>query len=132
MNVQVLYHNRVTMSYSLNAFMPYEGYTVGFNGTKGRLDARVYHKQPWTVGSPGRPPAHRELRVHPDFRPLGRRRGDHFGADQVMQDLIFRKKEPDPLGRPAGSRDGALSALVGHRRPAQHRAEAAGQDRRTG
>jgi len=42
MNVQVQYHNRVTMSYSLNAFMPYEGYFVGFNGTRGRLDARIY------------------------------------------------------------------------------------------
>lgn len=44
------YHNRVTMSYSLNAFMPFEGYTVGFNGTKGRLDVRVYHNQPWKAG----------------------------------------------------------------------------------
>jgi hypothetical protein len=30
-----------------------------------------------------------------------------------MQDQIFRKAEPDLLGRPSGSREGALSALVG-------------------
>ncbi len=112
MNVQVLYHNRVTMSYSLNAFMPYEGYTVGFNGTKGRLDARVYHKQPWTVG------ALADLRLTGNFGStrtfsLSEGQGTHFGADRVMQDLIFRKKESDALGRPAGSRDGALSSLVG-------------------
>jgi predicted dehydrogenase len=111
MNVQVLFHNRVSMSYSLNAFMPYEGYSVGFNGTRGRLDARVYHRQPWTVGGLA------EFRITKNFGAtrtfaLSEGEGSHFGADQVMQDLIFRNTE-DPLGRPAGSRDGALSALVG-------------------
>jgi predicted dehydrogenase len=112
MNVQVLYHNRVAMSYSLNAFMPYEGFTVGFNGTKGRLDARIYHKQPWKVDSLA------EFRITGNFGAtetfaLSSGGEGHFGADQIMQQQMFRKKEPDPLGRPAGSRDGALSALVG-------------------
>ena len=49
MAVQVRYHNDVMMNYSLNACMPYEGFSVGFNGTKGRLDAREYHRQPWDV-----------------------------------------------------------------------------------
>jgi predicted dehydrogenase len=112
MNVQVEYHNRVTMSYSLNAFMPYEGFTIGFNGTNGRLDVRVYHNQPWKVEN------FAEFRITQNFKstktfalPSG---GEgHWGADQVMQDQVFRKKEPDPLGRPSGSREGALSALVG-------------------
>ena len=112
MNVQVLYHNRVALSYSLNAFMPYEGFTVGFNGTKGRLDARVYHKQPWKVDSLA------EFRITGNFGAtktfaLSSGGEGHFGADQFMQQQMFRKKEPDPLGRAAGSRDGALSALVG-------------------
>ena len=112
MNVQVQYHNRITMSYSLNAFMPYEGFTVGFNGTNGRLDVRVYHNQPWKVEN------FAEFRITQNFKstktfalPSG---GEgHWGADQVMQDQIFRKPEPDPLGRPSGSREGALSALIG-------------------
>ena len=112
MSVQVLYHNRVAMSYSLNAHMPYEGFAVAFNGTKGRLDARVYHKQPWTVGGLA------EFRVTGNFGAtrtfaLGEGQGGHWGADQVMQQQIFRKADPDPLGRQAGSRDGALSSLVG-------------------
>lgn len=37
----------------------------------------------------------------------------HWGADQVMQQQIFREPKPDPLGRRAGNRDGALAALVG-------------------
>ena len=112
MNVQVQYHNRVTMSYSLNAFMPYEGYAVGFNGTNGRLDVRVYHNQPWKAEN------FAEFRMTQNFKstrtfalPAGG--GGHWGADQVMQDQIFRKTKADPLGRPSGSREGALSALVG-------------------
>ncbi len=112
MNVQVRYHNRVSMSYSLNAFMPYEGYFVGFNGTKGRLDARVYHTQPWKTDSLA------EFRVTQNFKKSRTFRiksggGGHWGADGVMQDRIFRGGEADPLGQTASSRDGALSILIG-------------------
>jgi predicted dehydrogenase len=112
MNVQVQYHNRVTMSYSLNAFMPYEGYFVGFNGTKGRLDARVYHNQPW------KPDSMADFRITYNFgktQTFGLSSGGsgHWGADRIMQDRIFRKPGEDLLGQGAGSRDGALSILIG-------------------
>lgn len=112
MNVQVQYHNLVTMSYSLNAFMPYEGYSVGFNGTKGRLDARVYHNQPWDVRNLA------DFRVTHNFKDsktFGIKSGGsgHWGADQIMQDRIFMKPGPDLLGQGAGSREGALSILIG-------------------
>ena len=112
MTAQVQYHNRVMMSYSLNAFMPYEGYYVGFNGTKGRLDVRVYHNQPWKVASMA------DFRITHSFKEsrtfsLTSGGGGHWGADQVMQDRIFREPGPDPLGQAAGSRDGALSILIG-------------------
>jgi predicted dehydrogenase len=38
MHLVVGYRNGVTMSYSLHAFVPWEGYTVAFNGTEGRLE----------------------------------------------------------------------------------------------
>ncbi|NLX43782.1 MAG: Gfo/Idh/MocA family oxidoreductase, partial [Chloroflexi bacterium] len=38
MALTVTYANGVRMSYSLNAYMPWEGYTVAFNGSKGRLE----------------------------------------------------------------------------------------------
>ncbi len=112
MNVQVQYHNGVTMSYSLNAFVPYEGYFVGFNGTKGRLDARVYHNQPWKVENMA------DFRVTHSFGQsytfgLSSGGSGHWGADQIMQDRIFRNPGPDRLQRSAGSRDGALSILIG-------------------
>jgi predicted dehydrogenase len=112
MNVQVQYHNRVSMSYSLNAFMPYEGYYVGFNGTKGRLDVRVYHNQPWKVEQMA------DFRVTQNFkesRTFSIKAADrgHWGADKIMLDRIFREKGPDPLGQEAGLRGGVLSILMG-------------------
>lgn len=112
MNVQVQYHNRVTMSYSLNAFMPYEGYFVGFNGTRGRLDARIYHNQPWKIENMA------DFRITHNFGQsktfnISSGGGGHWGADQIMQNNIFRNPGTDPLGRGAGSRDGALSILIG-------------------
>lgn len=113
MAVQVKYHNKVMLSYSLNAFMPYEGYRVGFNGTRGRLDARVYHNQPWKVDRLA------DFRVTPLFGEsrtfaVSERGGSgHWGSDERMQNMIFKGPMPDPLGQAAGSRQGAMSILIG-------------------
>lgn len=112
MSVQVRYHNDILFNYSENACMPYEGYRVGFNGTKGRLDARVYSRQPWDPG------ARAELRITPLFgktrslKMTHQEPGGHGGADPKLQDRIFRNA-PDPLNQAAGTRDGALSIMIG-------------------
>ncbi len=111
MYVQAKYSNNVLLNYSLVAGMPYEGYLVGINGTKGRLDARVYHRQPWKVERLG------DIRLTQNFRgskemPLGQGGGGHWGADEKMQDMIFRGA-PDPMGQSAGTRAGAMSILIG-------------------
>ena len=49
MSAVVKYSNGAHMSYSLNAFMPFEGYRLAFNGEKGRLEIRDYERQPWKV-----------------------------------------------------------------------------------
>src|SRR5687767_3687533 len=49
MNAVVKYSNGVNMSYSLNSFMPFEGYRLAFNGTKGRLEIRDFERQPFVV-----------------------------------------------------------------------------------
>ena len=41
MNVIVKYKTGATLSYSLNAFNAWEGYTIAFNGTKGRLEHQI-------------------------------------------------------------------------------------------
>ena len=41
-------------------------------------------------------------------------RGGHGGGDKRLQDKIFRTpNDPDPLKLAAGSRDGAMSCLIG-------------------
>ena len=113
MSAQVRYHNGVLLNYSLNAFMPYEGFSLGFNGTKGRLDARVYHRQPWETDDLA------EFRVTRNFSKdsrtfaIGQGAGGHWGADRMMLDILFRGPQPDPLGQLAGSREGAPSILIG-------------------
>ena len=40
MNALVTYSNGVTMTYSLNAFMPFEGHRIAFNCERGRVEVR--------------------------------------------------------------------------------------------
>jgi predicted dehydrogenase len=112
MSLNVRYHSGVMMSYSLNCFMPYEGYKISFNGTHGRLDARVYHAQPWKVDVLA------EIRITPLFKAsrtetVGAGTGGHWGSDTKMQDMIFRGPRPDPLHQAATPREAALACLVG-------------------
>ena len=112
MNALVRYGDGVSMSYSVSAFMPFEGYRVAFNGTKGRLEVRDYERQPWEV------PEETEAYLTRNF---GRRekleipqvKGGHGGGDDRMRDLIFRGTDaPDHMRLP-DSRAGALSCLTG-------------------
>lgn len=112
MNAVVQYSNGVNMSYSLNAFMPFEGYRLAFNGTKGRLEVRDYERQPWKVDGPT------EIHVTRNF---GEREaitvpevtGGHGGGDDILRNLVFRNATvPDHLRLPS-SRAGAMSCLTG-------------------
>ncbi|MCI0338112.1 MAG: Gfo/Idh/MocA family oxidoreductase [Acidobacteria bacterium] len=112
MTANVKYSSGALMSYSLNTFMPYEGYHLAFNGMNGRVDVRAYERQPWT------PPATAEIRVTKNFgkselleMKVGL--GGHFGADPRLKDMIFKPGVPDPLKQRAGSRAGAMSLLTG-------------------
>lgn len=112
MTATIRYENQVAVSYSLNTFMPIEGYSIAFNGTLGRLETRLFEKQPFET------PDHDEILLVRSFGGGVERivvphaGGGHFGGDQRMRDLMFRGGE-DPLGQRAGSRAGAMSVLVG-------------------
>jgi len=112
MTANVKYSNGALMSYSLNTFMPYEGYHLAFNGMNGRIDIRAYERQAWN------PPATAEVRVSHNFgkselieMKVGL--GGHFGADPRLKDMIFKPGIADPLKQRAGSRAGAMSLLTG-------------------
>ena len=113
MNAIVRYNNGVTMSYSLNAFMPQEGYRLAFNGTKGRLEVRDYERQPW------KPERVTEIHVIKNF---GERTlievptltAGHGGGDDILRNLVFRPNTEVPAHlRLPSSRAGAMSCLTG-------------------
>jgi predicted dehydrogenase len=112
MNAVVRYSNGVAMSYSLNTFMPIEGYRLAFNGTKGRLEIRDFERQPWAV------PEETEIFITRNFGErvkveIPKAVGGHGGGDDVLRDLIFRQIELPAHMHLPGSRAGALSCLTG-------------------
>lgn len=113
MSAAIKYSNGVSMSYSLNASMPIEGYRVAFNGTRGRLEARDYERQPWPES------VQSEIYLIKNFSGKRERiempnvEGGHSGGDDRLRDLIFKNvKVPEHLKLP-DSRAGAMSCLTG-------------------
>ncbi|HUX51921.1 MAG TPA: Gfo/Idh/MocA family oxidoreductase [Spirochaetia bacterium] len=130
MGLLVRYRNHAIMTYSLNAYCPWEGYRVMFNGTKGRLEFNVVEK-PYVSGAENdtnraENRAHDEvpemnvpmILVHHHWKKpyaveVNEALGGHGGGDVRMLDHIFRGASDDPLGHAAGYRDGAMSILTG-------------------
>jgi predicted dehydrogenase len=122
MNVVVGYANGVKMSYSLNAFCAWEGYSIAFNGSRGRLEhtcqEKVYINADGTV-----PGALKEegthIRIFPQRRPahevpLWTGAGGHGGGDDPLLDDLFATCPPkDQYLRAADHRSGAWSILTG-------------------
>ncbi len=121
MNVMVKYNNKTVMNYSLNAYMPWEGFIIVFNGTKGRLEVRITEKS--YVNSGGSKENEGalggvEMVVYPLFNApyqveLQKGTGGHGGGDPVMLRDIFDKPEPDRFNRAASHIDGAMSIMTG-------------------
>jgi predicted dehydrogenase len=130
--VLVRYSTGATMTYHLTAYSPWEGYRIGFNGSRGRLELEVVendHVAPSSGGLKGaslhgaEAAAERgwvRLQVRPHWQPpvdvdLGDlTREGHGGADALMTAALFGvSPQVDPLGRGATERDGAKSLLTG-------------------
>jgi predicted dehydrogenase len=112
MTVEVKYNTGTILSYSLNAFLPYEGQRLAFNGQEGRLDVRRFQRQPWEPGHGS------SFRLTHSFKEtktwhVDPSAGTHGGADRKLKDLLFLPGRKDPLGKLAGSRAGILSSLIG-------------------
>lgn len=122
MNALVTYDTGATLSYSLNAFNAWEGYTVAFNGTKGRLEHNIVESTyiNGTETVPGGVAANGvKIRVIPlrgaghDVEPWSAE-GDHGGGDRLMlEDIFLPSAPPDKYLRAADERAGAASILVG-------------------
>jgi predicted dehydrogenase len=112
MTATVKYSNDAIMSYSLNAFLPYEGYSLSFNGDRGRLDVRDFERQPWPVQE------ETEMYLTKSFGkrvkvPIPKAEGGHGGGDDRLRDLIFRGITVPDYMRLPDSRAGAMSCLTG-------------------
>ena len=118
----VEYQNGVKMSYSLNAFTPWEGYTIAFNGTRGRLEHRV-QETVYISGDGSVPgasiPDGVSIRIFPHFASpdeieVWQAEGGHGGGDELLlEDLFSPHRSKDPYLRAADHRSGAYSILTG-------------------
>ena len=112
MSAALLYENGVQVSYSLNTFMPIEGYHLAFNGTKGRIEIRQYERQAWETAAEDKILVMRNF-GSVDHVSVSRGAGGHFGGDVALQRMLFEPGVADPLGQRADARAGAISVLCG-------------------
>lgn len=123
MNLVVSYANGSKMSYSLNDGLPWEGYVVTFNGTRGRLEHKC--EESAYINADGSIPGTLKkegtwIRIYPHWKPayeveIWTGEGGHGGADPRMLDYIFApdNQPEDKYLRAADQRSGAWSILVG-------------------
>lgn len=114
MSLNVKYSKGAIMSYSLTAHSPYEGYKIAVNGTGGRLEAEMFKNR---TDNTFAGESLQKLRVYnrsgeENIINVPILSGSHGGSDDRLQNLLFRGGD-DPLGFIAGSRDGAMSLIIG-------------------
>ena len=133
MSAQILYANGVTVNYSLTTYSPYEGWQIAFNGTSGRMetwedipylqktpeDQAGRHAMEMSNADDAIPGEFREIMVMDNFSKnfevytSPKVRGGHGGGDIRMQRRIFIDKTDNPHHVMAGTREGAMSILIG-------------------
>jgi len=121
LSVLVKYQNRVQLTYSLNAYLPWEGLNVVFNGSAGRLEMKLVEKSYVNAGGARENEGGLEgcdITVFPMFAAPWRAEfsvgeGGHGGGDNAMLADLFGEPEDDPLKRAADHRAGAMSILTG-------------------
>jgi len=128
------YASGATLSYSLNAHAPWEGYRVAVNGTLGRAELEVVERGAVLVDEGLHPvldPSAVEAADAGSLRPQGERlvvqrhweppvevpivggAGGHGGGDALLLADVFVGPGDDPLARPADWTDGVRSIAVG-------------------
>ena len=121
MNVIVKYASGAQMSYSLNAYSPWEGFRVSFTGTKGRIEIEVIEAVYINAGGNSSNEGvvkGKKIVVYPMFGdayevPIEEGKGGHGGGDRVLLNDIFGEPTEDRFKRAASHVDGAMSILTG-------------------
>ena len=133
MSAQIIYANGVQVNYSLTTYSPYEGWQIAFNGLKGRIE--TWEDIPYLQKTPeDQAKRHaiemsnaddaisgevREIIAMDNFSKnyevytTPKIRGGHGGGDIRMQRRLFVDKNDNPHHIMAGTREGAMSILIG-------------------
>lgn len=128
------YARGATLSYSLNAHSPWEGYRVAINGTAGRAELEVVERAVVTSSTDKKnavDPSVTEAIEADALRRKGARLlvqkhwerayevpvpsggSGHGGGDVLLLSDLFNGPGDDPLGRPSGYLDGVMAVGVG-------------------
>lgn len=133
MSAQIIYANGVTVNYSLTTYSPYEGWQIAFNGLQGRIE--TWEDIPYLQKTPDDQAKRHAIEmsgaddaVAGDVREIiawdnfsknyevyttPKIRGGHGGGDIRMQKRIFVDPTDNPHHVMAGTREGAMSILIG-------------------
>jgi predicted dehydrogenase len=121
MGVMVRYRNNAIMTYSLNAYLPWEGLRIALNGSKGRIQVLVAEKSYINAGGEAAAEGATKTKRITVFPMWGEPYdvdipegiGGHGGGDSVMLEDIFGEPPEDRFQRAASHVDGATSILTG-------------------
>lgn len=121
MALVVRYSTGATLTYHLTAYSPWEGYRVGFNGTKGRLELEAVERSHISASrnAPAEEVASERIRVQQLWEraeevQFEAEDGGHAGADaRLLEDLFGLPTGEDPLGRASTHLDGVFAILPG-------------------
>jgi predicted dehydrogenase len=121
MGVMVRYKNNAIMTYSLNAYMPWEGFKVAINGDAGRIQLEVMEKVYVNAAGDSEDEgasSYKKLTLQNLFEKprdieIEEGVGGHGGGDVVMLEDIFGTPPEDRFKRAASHVDGAMSILTG-------------------
>jgi len=123
MSLIVKYRTNETLTYSLNAYCPREGFRAAISGDRGRIEYEEFHASHIITG--GKEVSFTDedcsstLIVQKHFSEpyeleIPHVEGDHGGADPLLQEQMFSPYSPfDPLMRSAGHEQGGASLLIG-------------------
>lgn len=137
LGLMVRYKNRAIMTYSTNAYSPFEGFRVCITGNKGRIELDVLEgtyvpggePEAYGMGTPLSKSKHdkryvqggivsKSIKVFPIFGeeyeveiPVAT--GGHGGGDPVMLRDLLEGRQPDRFNRAAFIRDATMSTLIG-------------------
>ena len=135
LSLVVDYAGGASMSYSLNAHSPWEGYRIAVNGTQGRVELDVIERGEVRLNADGHtivdPSAVADTTAAAGLRSQGERillqrhwepaqeveipqgEGSHGGGDAILLRDVFVGAHDDPLGRAADYVDGVRAIAVG-------------------